>query len=592
MKSVVQANKVGNDYVAQSFYETWAGREQYRAIGKFLANLPFYSVTPVESQPLRPRILDAGCGPGNYVKAFDDLGLETVGIDISTEMLAIASQVTSRSSALPGASPLGSPPLIMEMDALSPEFPDNFFDGIWYSAIFVHIPKIQAPRTLAKLHSILKDEGVLYLSTQTGEGSVVRWEGRMFFYYTEDELKKLFWDAGFQAVEEWGDITIGGTQSDTKKKLWRHYLLKKRPFQTEPVLANLGERELLNEIRKRFPTVEKDPLILGVGDDCAALSLKPGEIMVVTTDPCPTPVINLLENRQDYWHEGWFSMIINLSDLASMGATPLGFLMAVEAEEGMPLKKLERFFTGVRQAADTFQCPVIGGNVKDGPRFHCVGTALGAVQAERILRRDAAESGELMVVLGDMGHFWAGVIHYLENIPLRSIEREFLMGNLKRPLPRVKEGMALVQNGLSRCAMDSSDGLVACFYEIARTSQGVDVHLDFSQVQPHPLVLRVAGKAKIDVRKLMLAWGDWQLVCTVRKEKLSILKKIMKGLECPVSVVGHLEPGTGQVWYHDGKGTGRLSFVASERFTPHSYFSHGLASYLKIMRQTPLYTPK
>lgn len=590
LKSIVRSNQVGNDYVSKKFFGTWYGLEQYGAFGRFLRWLP-------NKNSQRPCVLDAGCGIGNYLKAMYHLSIKCVGIDISDEMLKIAQEILQMESQMRESNQPIPPPKLIKMNAFEPEFEEQSFDGIWYSAVFVHVPKVQAPRTLASLRRILKDDGVLYLSAQLGSGCVVRWEGRVFFYYTEEELQRLFRGTGFKVIEEWNDITERGSLKDTRKKFWKHYILKK---QSESVLtlhskqshvhllSDLGERGILEHIKGMLPLNNREHVVLGVGDDCAAVRPVPDELIVITTDPCPQPVISLL-GENDRWYDGWFSMIISLSDIGSMGARPLGILLAVEAEEDMAIQELDRFYAGVLEASITYDCPVLGGNIKDAHRFSCVGMALGSVHPERMLRRDTARNGEWVVVLGDMGRFWAGVIHRLESIPLDSKDSNTLLENLRRPRPRIREGRTLSDSGLARCAIDSSDGLVACFYEIARAGDRIDVHIDLSEIKPDPIVKKIADVAEIDVRKLMLSWGDWEIVCTVADNNLGDLQEVMRKLGCPVSIVGFIAHGNGDVWFHDQTGTGRLTYIASERFTRQSYFSHGLNSYLNVMREEPLF---
>ena len=354
------------------------------------------------------------------------------------------------------------------------------------------------------------------------------------------------------------------------------------------MLSDLGERGVLEVIKKILPENKSEHILLGVGDDCAAIVPPSGELLVSTIDPCPTPVITMLGD-DDFWYYGWFTMIINISDLGAMGAKPLGITLAIEAPEGMPVVDLERFYEGIIAASNEYDCPVIGGNVKDAPRFSCVGNAMGSVHKDQMLRRDGAKPGEKIVVLGDMGRFWAGVIYKLKSLDLSAEESEILLYNLKQPRPRINEGLALANLGLSKCAMDSSDGLIGCFYEIAQSGKDIDVSLDLSHVTTDPIVKKVAEMINIDVRKLMFAWGDWELVCTVEDHKLEQLKEVMKTYNCPVSVVGSVTQGTGNVWFTDGANKGRLNYVVSERFSKKSYFSHGLENYLHIMKTEPLY---
>jgi thiamine-monophosphate kinase len=580
----VQTNAVGNDYAAESYFTVWGKRLIYSAVGKFLSHLSD-NVEP------RPHILDVGCGPGTYTDIFRSLGLQVTAIDHSDEMLAIARRHVK------------DPHALLKMDATNLEFPDQSFDAIWCSAFLVHVPRRQAPVVLSNLRRVLKDDGLMYLSAQIAKdcykGCRVQPEGRAFFYYSPEELQALFRQTGFEVIDCWSGSSRTHSLSGTHEKIWRQYLLKKNlprvsiastPVGAEAQLSHLGERRLLEKIRQIIPSPQKDYIVLGIGDDCAALRLPSEELVVVTIDPCPTPVISLLGD-EDPWYHGWFSMIINLSDLGAMGAKPLGILLSVEAPETMSVADFERFYAGILDTAMAYDCPVIGGNLKDSPRFNCIGTALGTVSPDRMLRRDAARPGERVVVLGEMGCFWAGVIHRLKRIQLPQADRERLLQNLKRPKPRVREGRRLSEFGLSRCAMDSSDGLTTCFYEIARSGKDIDLHLDLAKVQPDPGVLNVANAFDIDVRKLLFAWGDWQLVTTVEEKHFDQLRAVMAELGCPVTDVGWITSGKGNVWVHDHQETRRLTYLASERFTRQSYFSYGLESYLRTLINTPFTSP-
>jgi thiamine-monophosphate kinase len=327
-------------------------------------------------------------------------------------------------------------------------------------------------------------------------------------------------------------------------------------------------------------------LVLAAGDDAAAVAAPPGSVLVTTVDPCPRPVLSLLGDP-DPWVEGWYSMIINLSDIAAMGARPVGAMLSVEAPPEYRLADLDRFYDGVLAASAAYDCPVVGGNVKDAQRFACVGVGLGHVKPERMLRRDAAEAGEVVLVLGTMGLFWAAVLQSLEAVRVSGVEWKRLRHALRQPVPRVAEGALLAERGWSRSAMDSSDGIIACLYGIADASR-VDVHIDLSEVAVDPLVTKVAHAVDLDVRKLLLAWGDWQLVCTAPLAAVHDLRTAMADLGCPVHEIGWVAAGAGRVWHHDQDGSAQLNFVASERFSPRSYFTHGIEQYAATLRKEPL----
>jgi hypothetical protein len=108
----------------------------------------------------------------------------------------------------------------------------------------------------------------------------------------------------------------------------------------------------------------------------------------------------------------------------------------------------------------------------------------------------------------------------------------------------------------------------------------VDLNIDLDRLDPSDTVSAVAKAIGVDARKLMIGWGDWQLVCTAECERLEEIHKVMAGLGCPVTEVGWVSEGKGLVWAHDGQGRrGLLGDFASTRFSSSSYFTHGLEEY-------------
>jgi thiamine-monophosphate kinase len=585
VRSVTRRTTMGYNAIAASYRSVWRRHLQHDAVARFVRRLP-----PAGTDGA-PRVLDLACGPGTYLKALHHLGLRCVGTDISAAIIAeAADELAAELNA-------ADPPVLVRADTTALPFAAGTFDGVWFSAAMVHLPRITVVDTLARLRELLVDGGVLYLSAQLGHGLTVRHEGRVFVYYDEDEVRELITAAGFTVVEQWGGSTNRGTVGDVRLKVWRHFLLTPASVAATGAtpaagaartLADLGERGLVAHIRARLP----DPsgrVVLAAGDDAAAIAAPAGSVLVATVDPCPRPVVSLLTGP-DPWVDGWYSMLINLSDLAAMGARPVGALLAVEAPPAYRLTDLDLFYDGVLEAADAYEFPVIGGNVKDAERFSCVGVGLGHVSPERMLRRDTARAGEVVLVLGTMGLFWAAVLQALEALPVAAADAPRLGLAMRRPVPRVAEGVLLAERAWSRCAMDSSDGVTACLFAIAASS-GVDVHLDLSDVAVDPLVAALADAAGIDVRKLLLAWGDWQLVCTVAPDRVDAVRAAMAGLGCPVHEVGWVSAGTGEVWLHEPDGTAPLNHVASERFTARSYFTHGIAAYAEILRAEPLTRP-
>jgi thiamine-monophosphate kinase len=355
------------------------------------------------------------------------------------------------------------------------------------------------------------------------------------------------------------------------------------------MLGELGERRIVDElIAPRFHS--SPPILLGIGDDGAVIMPPPGELIVVTTDPCPTPVVCMLEG-EDFAHYGRMTALINVSDLGAMGARPLGLLVSTVMREDMPTSKYERFLDSLAEACSEWGCPVIGGNIKDGTCFTATGMAIGAVKPDCLMRRTGSQEGDSVVVIGDLGLFWAAVLTRLFPDACPAFpERDVLDKALYQPEPKGRQGVALGEAHLLSACMDSSDGVFACLREISLLN-GVDIVVDASSLRVHSAVLSVAHSTKIDPEKLALAWGDWQLVGTASRSSCLELERVLRPFGTPYHIIGKVQCGSGKVWLRTEAGQlGVVSNLASERFSRASMFTHGLDGYVEILRTAPLCT--
>ncbi|MGB9107330.1 MAG: thiamine-phosphate kinase, partial [Telluria sp.] len=139
--------------------------------------------------------------------------------------------------------------------------------------------------------------------------------------------------------------------------------------------------------------------VLGVGDDCALLAPSPGMQLAVSSDM-------LVEGRHffqgaDPFDLGHKCLAVNLSDLAAMGAAPLGFTLAL-ALPGADPAWLDGFSRGLFALADTHGCELVGGDTTKGPLNICI-TIFGEIAPGQALRRDAARPGDDIWISGTLG---------------------------------------------------------------------------------------------------------------------------------------------------------------------------------------------
>lgn len=150
---------------------------------EFRAALPDPSEQP-------PRVLDVGCGPGVDTAVFADAGLDSLGLDITQPFLREARDAVPTARFLRG-------------DMRHLPFADGTVEGIWSSASFLHLPRSDAPTTLAEFARVLADGGALLLSvmaSETKEADAVRLaDGRRFTFWREGALRDHLTAVGFDA---------------------------------------------------------------------------------------------------------------------------------------------------------------------------------------------------------------------------------------------------------------------------------------------------------------------------------------------------------------------------------------------------------
>jgi SAM-dependent methyltransferase len=134
------------------------------------------------------RLVDVGCGPGWESATFSAAGHDVVAVDLTPAFLRLTREEA------PDAD-------VARMDMRTFGLTDDSFDGLWVCASFIHVPREDAPGTLAEFPRVLRSGGVLLLSVQLGTGDRVGGlyddDTRRFTLYRPDELQALVDSAGF-----------------------------------------------------------------------------------------------------------------------------------------------------------------------------------------------------------------------------------------------------------------------------------------------------------------------------------------------------------------------------------------------------------
>jgi thiamine-monophosphate kinase len=241
-------------------------------------------------------------------------------------------------------------------------------------------------------------------------------------------------------------------------------------------VAGAGEFDLIARIRARAQrSPVRDDVVLGIGDDAAAVRVPPGQLLVVATDTLNAGVH--FPDGTAPADIGWKALAVNLSDLAAMGAEPAWCTLSLSMPASDPAW-LDGFLDGFLALAGAQRVALVGGDTTRGPLSLCV-TAHGLVDPGRALRRDGARVGDEIWVSGTLGDA-AGALSQWRAGGARDA---VLRARLDRPAPRTALGMALC--GIAQAAIDVSDGLLADLGHVCRASGvGAEVELEALPASP------------------------------------------------------------------------------------------------------------
>lgn len=188
------------DKIAQAYAkEFFSDKIDFKHLNKFISLLPQGA-----------KILDVGCGPGNYTKYLMEKGFYVNGIDLSKGMIRVAKKMVPKG-------------IFKIMDMRKLEYSDQSFDGLCVAYSLYHISSKQALDVLKEFHRVLKSKGIIILMLQEGKGEGIIPEPlnpkeKMFFkYYQKDEIKNLLTKAKFETVYEAERAPRGGLELKQKK---------------------------------------------------------------------------------------------------------------------------------------------------------------------------------------------------------------------------------------------------------------------------------------------------------------------------------------------------------------------------------------
>jgi len=297
-------------------------------------------------------------------------------------------------------------------------------------------------------------------------------------------------------------------------------------------LEKLGEFGLIDHLTNHFelknPSTKK-----GIGDDAAVLDFK-GKKTLVSTDLLIEGVHFDL-SYMPLKHLGYKAIVVNLSDISAMNATPTQVTVSIALSNRFTLEAVEELYAGIRLACEHYQVDLIGGDTSSSQTGLMISvTAIGEANKSEIAYRSAAKDKQLIVLTGDIGAAYMGlqVLEREKQVFLVNPNNQpdldmysYIIERQLKPEARTDIKKLLKDLGVKPQAMiDVSDGLSSELMHICTQSEvGCQIYEDKLPLDPE--FINVCEEFNLDSTTIAINGGeDYELLFTIKMEDFDKIK--------------------------------------------------------------------
>jgi thiamine-monophosphate kinase len=308
-------------------------------------------------------------------------------------------------------------------------------------------------------------------------------------------------------------------------------------------INSLGEFGLIELLTKNIE-IQQASTILGVGDDAAVIDHF-GRQTVISTDMLIEGIhFDLMYTPLK--HLGYKSVVVNLSDIYAMNATPTQITMSIAFSNRFSVDALNEFYEGVYAACEKYGVDLVGGDTTSSQKGFVISvTAIGEVAPDKFVKRSTARKGDLLCVTGDLGAAYLGLTLlerekkiYLESPQLQPDleDQTYIIGRQLKPEARRDIIEFLQEQDIQPTSMmDVSDGLSSEILHICKQSN-LGVVLYEEKIPIANETKEMALKFSLDPTAAALSGGeDYELLFTMKQEDYD---KIV--ISEQISVIGYM----------------------------------------------------
>lgn len=321
-----------------------------------------------------------------------------------------------------------------------------------------------------------------------------------------------------------------------------------------------SEFDLIARYFNRIEHLRRD-VQLGIGDDCALVTVAEKQLLAVSTDTLVAGIHFLPDI--DPADLGRKALAVNLSDLAAIGADPAWLSLALTLPK-VDEAWLKAFSDSLFEQLDYYGMQLIGGDTTRGPLSMTL-TIQGFIPAGRALTRSGARIGDWIYVTGTLGDSAAGLAIIQGRLQVTDAQaRDYLIDRHLWPQPRVLQGQAL--RDLASSAIDISDGLIADLRHVLKASE-CGARIDLDELPLSKMLSRHADAEQA------LYWGlnggeDYELCFTVSEINRGALEVALSHLGADYTCIGQICPLSEGIKFYRHDQVVELAWKGYDHFSP------------------------
>jgi len=302
--------------------------------------------------------------------------------------------------------------------------------------------------------------------------------------------------------------------------------MEKEEANIENELSNIGETALIKKITKSFKLSNKSS-ILGIGDDAALINFDQKEIVV--SKDILVEGVHFDLSYMPLKHLGYKSIVVNVSDILSMNASPSQILVSVAASNRLKLDAIEAIYDGINAACSEYNLDLVGGDTTSSNKGLIISvTCIGNIDKKKVVKRSGAKDGDIVIVSGDLGGSYMGlqvlereksVFEVNPNSQPNLSEYTYCIQRQLKPEARKDVIKVLDElNIIPTSMIDISDGLSTEIHHLS-SSSNISIHIYEDKIPISDETKNVCNEFNINPTVAALNGGeDYELLFTISEK--------------------------------------------------------------------------